>query len=158
MIKFQQPVNSLLQLSFKSFAVRMTGANSALSYNLANAITGIYPDYAIDYSVALMSRGDLPNALNPTATAAAGGLVNFAWTNNAGAGKALATDMAMLVIYCTALNQSVYTTAGGQRGDEAATLNVSMFSGQQVETWIGFFSAEGREVATSIYTGQLTVI
>lgn len=156
--KFQQPVNGLMNQSFKSFAVKMTGANSALSYNIRNVITGTYPDYAIDYSLVLMSRGDLPNALNPAAVAAAGGLVNFSWTNNAGTGKALVTDTAMLVVYCPALQQCVYTMAGNERTDEADSFNVSGFAGQMVQTWIGFFSADGREAATSIFTGQLTIL
>jgi hypothetical protein len=109
--KFQQPVNSLLNASFKSFAVRMTGANSAFSYNIRNAVTGASPDFTIDYSLVLMSRGDLPNALNPAAEAGTAGLVNFTWANNTGAGKAAATDKAMLVIYCPERQQCVYTTS-----------------------------------------------
>ena len=60
-------------LSFRGFAVRMTGTNSAFSYNLKNAITGTYPDYLVDYSLALVSRGDMPNALNPAAVAGTAG-------------------------------------------------------------------------------------
>jgi len=38
--RFQQPLTNLFAISFKSFAVKMTGANSAMSYNLRNGITG----------------------------------------------------------------------------------------------------------------------
>ncbi len=155
--KFQQPLNSLLMLSFKGYAIRMTGANSALSYNIRNAITGLYPDYAIDYSKVLVSRGDLPNALNPTATLGDGNRVDFAWTNNSGAGKASNRDKAMLVIYCPDLQQCVYTTGSAERLEEEDSLIVSGFSGHTVETWIGFFSADGRDTATSIYTGKLVI-
>jgi len=157
MVKFQSTMNNLLNYSFKSYAVKMTGANSALSYNLRNAITGIYPDYLIDYSLALVSRGDLPNAQNQTAVAGAAGVVNYTWTNNAGTGKALDTDTAVLVIYCAARQQCIYLESAAERGDQAGTLTVTNFIGEVVETWIGFFSADGKEVATSIYTGQLTV-
>ncbi len=78
--KFQQPLNSLLLLSFKSYAVKMTGANSALGYNIRNVITGVYPDYAIDYSKVLVSRGDLPNALNPSARPTSIKHHAFLWT------------------------------------------------------------------------------
>lgn len=157
MTKFQQPVNSLLNRSFKSYAIRMTGANSALSYNLRNAVTGFFPDYSIEYSLFLMSRGDLPNALNPTAVAAAGSLVNFAWTSNVGTRKASGTDKAILVIYCPEMRSCVYTTSGAERSAQADSFNVSGYSGKTVETWIGFISEDGREVATSIYTGQLLI-
>ena len=157
MIKFLSTLNSLLMFSFKSYAVRMTGANSALSYNLRNAITGTYPAYDVNYSLALVSRGDLPNAQSPAAVAAAGGVINYTWVNNAGTGKAADDDKAILVVYCKAKQASNYAMSG-DRVDEAGTLDVSAFTGEVVETWIGFFSADGRETATSIYTGQLTVI
>jgi hypothetical protein len=157
MTKFQQPVNSLLNVSFKSYAIRMTGANSALSYNIRNAVKGSFPDYEIDYSLFLMSRGDLPNAQNPTATAAAGSEVNFAWTSNVGTGKASGTDKAILVVYCPEMRSCMYTTSGAERSAESDSLNVSSYSGKTVETWIGFFSENEREVATSIYTGSIVI-
>ena len=158
MMKFIQPLAGLLMLSFRNFAVRMTGTNSAFSYNLKNAIAGIYPDYTIDYSLVLISRGDLPNALNPAGAAGAAGEIVFTWLNNAGTGKAMDTDQFIGVVYCPALQQSVYTTKGSDRSAQTDTLAVSMFSGQVVETWVGFISADGKEIATSIYTGQVTVL
>jgi hypothetical protein len=99
----------------------------------------------------------MPNAINPSAVAAAGGIVNFSWTNNAGAGKAQATDKPVLVVYCTDLQQSIYDI-GADRSVETSALNVAAFSGLKVETWIGFISETGKEVATSIFTGEVTVI
>lgn len=157
MIKFQAPMNGLLNESFRSYAVRMTGANSALSYNIRNAITGVYPDFEIDYSLALVSRGDLPNASNPAAAVAAGSVVNFEWTNNAGTGKAANNDVAVLVVYCPA-KQACAWLESGERQDEAASIAVSGFAGEVVQTWIAFFSADGRETSNSIFTGQFTVL
>lgn len=156
-VRFQQPLANLLAISFKSYAIKMTGANSAMSYNIRNAITGIYPDYVIDYSKALVSRGDMPNATNPAATAAAGGVVNFTWQNNAGSGKAQDTDKAILVAYCPELKQSIYTDAGPERSVESGSLDLSAFSGLQVETWVGFISDDGKITATSVFTGEVTV-
>ena len=92
-----------------------------------------------------------------SAVAGAAGVVNYTWTNNAGTGKALDTDTAVLVIYCAARQQCIYLESAAERGDQAGALTVTNFIGEVVETWIGFFSADGKEVATSIYTGQLTV-
>jgi len=155
--KFQQPLNGLLNESFSSYAVKMTGANSALSYNIRNAVSGIYPSYEINYSLALVSRGDMPNAVSPGTGAVAGGTINFEWTNNAGTGKAAADDVAVMVVYCPSKQNCVYLESG-ERADQAASINVSGFAGEVVETWLFFFSADGRETATSIFTGQLTVL
>jgi uncharacterized protein DUF6266 len=157
-IKFLQPMNALLEISFRKQAVHMTGINSALSFTLKNAVTGVYPAYTISYSLALVSRGDLPNAGAPTASATVAGQVGFAWTDNSGNGKAAASDKAILVVYCPALNQCIFTTAGPLRSAANAVLAVPAFSGQQVQTYIGFISADGRDIASSMFTGQLTVL
>jgi hypothetical protein len=156
-IKFLQPLSNLLAISFKSYAVKMTGGNSAMSYNLRNGITGVYPAFALDYSKILVSRGDMPNAINPAATAAAAGVVNFTWTNNAGSGKATDTDKSILVAYCPELDQSIFTDAAAERSEETAALDLSAFSGLTVETWLGFISETGKDIATSVFTGEVTV-
>lgn len=155
--QFQQPINGLLNQTFTSYAVKMTGANSALGYNLRNAVSGTYPDYAVDYSLFLVSRGDLQNGQNPSATAGGNGLVNFAWTNNAGSGKAQPTDKAILVVCCPELQQFVYTLDGADRSEETASFDVSAFTGKTVQAWIGFTSDTGTSIATSIYMGELTI-
>ncbi len=156
--RFQQPLANLLAISFKSFAVKMTGVNSAMSYNLRNGISGLYPDFVINYSKILISRGDIPNALNPAVTAEAAGVARFAWVNNAGVGRAKESDLSILVAYCPEMQQCIYTDAGPDRSAGVATLDLSAFSGLQVQTWIGFISETAREVATSTFTGVITVL
>ena len=156
-IRFVNKLTGLFAISFRQYANKMTGGNSALSYLIKNAISGTYPGYSIDYSKVLISRGDLPNADNPVAVAAAGSNINFAWTDNTGMGKAASDDTAILVVYCPAMNMALYTTTGATRSDGSQQYNASVFKGKQVVTWVGFISASGREIASSIFTGQLTV-
>lgn len=157
-VKFIQTMAGLVMISFRNYAVKMTGANNAVSYNLKNAITGTAPDFGIDYSLVLISRGDLPNALNPSAAAGAQpGKVTFTWLNNAGVGKSKNDDKALLVVHCPASNQTTYTTGSAARSALTETLDVATFSGETVETYIGFISADGKDIATSIYTGQVVV-
>ena len=49
MIKFLQPLTALLGQTFDSLAVGMSGINKALSYNIQNAITGVFPALTVDY-------------------------------------------------------------------------------------------------------------
>jgi len=156
-MRFVQPLAGLLNVSFRNFAIQMTGINSAFAYSIKNAVTGVYPTFAIDYSLALVSRGDLPNALTPAVTAGAGGVLTYSWTDNSGVGSAKATDQAILVAYCPGLKQAIFTTAGGARSGMVGDLSLTPFSGLQVQTWIGFIAANGRNVATSIFTGEVTV-
>ncbi len=154
-MRFLQPMASLLKVSFEGFAIRKTGINSAFAYNFREAITGTFPDYAIDYSKALVSRGNLPNVLAPSVVSGAGSILTWSWTDNSSA-DAQPTDMVILVAYCPSLRQAIYLN-GGNRSDLTAELNLLSFKGQAVETYIGLFSADGRIAATSIFTGEVTV-
>jgi hypothetical protein len=156
--RFLQPLANLLAKSFRSYAIKMTGINSAMSYNLRRAVMGTYPVFSIDYSKILISRGSLPNGLNPVAESLTAGTVNFSWLSNAGVGKALDSDKSILVAYCPSLQQCVYSDVGPTRSEESALLDLSSFSGLEIQTWIGFISEDEMEVATSIFTGAVTVL
>lgn len=155
-IFFLETMVGLLRITYKNFTTRVTAFNSAMSYHIKYAIDGIYPNYAIDYSLAQVSKGNLPNAIAPVATVS-GTDINFTWTDNSGTGIALATDQAILVAYCAETRQTIYTTTGGERSAGAGLLNVAPMAGQTVETWIGFISEDEKDVATSFYTGSFAL-
>ncbi len=155
-MRFLQPMAGLLKLTFNDFAVQETGINNAFSYNYRNAITGTYPAFTVNYSTALVSRGSLPNVLGPSVVVAAGGVLTFSWTDNSNVGTASGKDVALMVAYCAAL-KSVIFLAAGNRSDMTADLNCSTFSGQVVETYLTFITDDGRTVANSIFTGEVTV-
>lgn len=154
---FLQTLTGLLRLTFSDFAVKMTGINNAMKYNLKTAITGTYPAFQIDYSMALVSRGDLPNVLGPSVTMGTGGIATFAWTDNSGVGIAKASDQAILVAYCPELKQAIYTSAGGRRDLLTGDLDLSPLSGKEVHTYISFVSETKNRTAVSIYTGSIAV-
>lgn len=157
-VDFLKPIMPFINISFHNLAVKMTGFNKAFSVNYKNALMGTYPNFSINYSLAIVSSGDLPNVLAPIATAQTGNSnVKFDWTNNAGVGTSNDDDKVMLVIYCPALQQAIYTTASALRSAGTASLDCSQFSGKAVETWISVASANGTDTAQSIYTGQVSV-
>ena len=84
-------------------------------------------------------------------------MVTFSWTDNSGVGSTKPTDKAILAAYCPAFNQCIYTTGSADRSTLTDSIDLSTFAGQLIETYIGFISADGKSVATSIYTGQVTV-
>ena len=156
MMRFLQPMARLFSISFYDFAIGQTGINSAFKYNFKNAITGVFPDYAIDYSKALVSRGNLPNVLGPSVISGAGSILTWSWTDN-NSSDANPTDQAILVAFCPDLKQAIFTTNGGARTDLTGELNLLTFKGQAVQTYIGFISVDNRKASVSNYTGEVTV-
>jgi hypothetical protein len=157
-LRFLQPMTDFLRVGFKLYANRMTQFNAAMSYNLNNAITGAYPNFMIDYSSALVTRGNLTGAANGAATSPSAGSVEVTWTDNSGSGSAQVTDKSLIVLLNTTRSEAVFTTAGPARDDAAATIPVpSEYSGEDVEVFLGFVSESGTKVANSVYLGSVTV-
>jgi hypothetical protein len=156
-LRFVKSMLGLLRETYKDLAKEMSAFNNAVSYMLKHAITGTAPNIGISYANVLISRGELPNAVAPLAAATPTGGVEFRWTNNAGTGIAHADDKVVLLAYEPLTNSTVYSTNTAMRSNELATLNLAAFHGKTVHTYIGFMSANGKEVANSIYTGEVVV-
>jgi hypothetical protein len=155
--QFLSSMKTLLMISFKDFGKKMTGHNSALSYTLKNAVKGVFPDFEIDYNLARIARGSLPNGSSVAAAATDPGKISFKWTDNTGTGIAKATDKAILVAYHAASKTATYTIGSAVRSAGLSVLDVSGLKGEDVETWIAFISDNGKDVSSSVYTGKLTV-
>jgi len=156
-IRFVQSMGGLIKFTYHNFAQKMTEFNNAVSYVLKNAVSGSFPNFGISYADVLVSRGDLPNATAPSASSSAGSIITFNWASNSGTGIAKDTDKAILVAYEPLSNTTVYSTGSAGRAALTGTLNLSTFSGKNVHTYIGFMSEDGKEIANSIYTGEVVV-
>ncbi|MDX9883166.1 MAG: DUF6266 family protein [Prolixibacteraceae bacterium] len=153
---FLQPISEFVKVGFKGYAIKMTAFNSAMSYNVKNALTGDYPDYE-DYANTLVSRGSLAGALNPTAVSENVGEVSFSWDDNTTEGNANATDKAMLLVLNPTKKEAVFITDGAARSVGTQTLTVpANYSGDDVVCFIAFISLDGT-VSNSKFVGEITV-
>lgn len=155
---FLRPISSLVNIGFKSLAVKQSGFNVATSQIISEAITGIYPNFMIDYSRVLISKGNLTGPWNAVVSTPAPSVLNIAWTNNTGSGTARDTDKAILLVYNPVQSQYVFTLDGADRNGGSDSLNLpDNFSGDTVEVWIAFISADKKTISTSIYAGNIVV-
>lgn len=156
---FLQPVVPYIRIGYKSQAAKQTEFNAAMSYTIKNAITGSYPNYALDYTKIVVSKGGLTQVTGATATWDNNrNEVKIDWTDNSGVGNALATDKAMPFIYNKAKGETIYDTAGATRTTHTQSLTVpNDWEGDKVEVYLGMVSEDGKEVADSIYLGEVTL-
>jgi hypothetical protein len=157
MVKFLQPLSSLVGQTYDISPAEMSGFNKALSDNIRNAITGAFPALAIDYSKVVLSKGALLNVNTVAATSAASGKLAFTWTDNSG-GTVLPTDTAFVAVYSADMNRWIFAQHAAPRNAGTYSLDVTAFSGKAVQTYIGFLSADGQSVSNSLYTGQVNVL
>jgi len=157
-MSFLQPLSQFLKTGFKSFAVKMTGINAAMSYNFHHAVTGAYPNYTVDYPNALVARGNLAPALNPTAASTVAGTIVFTWDDNSGEIGASALDKSLIVVYNPVKHQAVTVNELAERADGTQTVTVpDSFSGDLVQCYMAFIAADGT-VSNSGFAGAVTVL
>jgi hypothetical protein len=155
-LEFLQPNKDFINVGYKSFAIKQTAFNAAMSYVLNNAIIGVSPDFSVDYSSALLSKGILSKALNPTADLSTAGQVSFSWDDNSTENNAKPTDRSMLLVYNPIKNESTYQLAGADRiaGTDVLTIP-NTYAGDTVELFMAFVALDGK-VSNSSYIGSET--
>ena len=146
---------TLLNITFKNIAIRMTGFNKAYSYNVKNAITGQFPNLTIDYSMVLMSRGDLPGTESVRFISPESGLLEFNWADNSGKGLARETDKVFIAIHSEKNMNWIHKINVANRNAGAVKLNIPQFKGERVHGYLGFISEDEKEVSDSRYLGAL---
>ena len=158
-LNFLQPNVPYIRIGYKSQAAKQTEFNAAMSYIVKNAITGTSPNYALDYTKVMVSRGGLTQVTDAAASwAAATSKLTVTWTDNSGVGTALATDKAMPFVYNKDKNETIYNTEGATRTTHTMDITVpSNWVGDKVEVYLGMVSEDGALVADSIYLGEKTL-
>lgn len=155
---FIKCVRQYLKTGFKNWAIQMTPANAAFSYNIKNAVLGSYPNYSINYPVALVSCGGIAPAFNQAASSTVAGTVLFTWTDNSDEMGAAVTDKTLLLIYNPVKRQSVSFSELAARPDTTQAVTVPhSFSGDIVHCYIAFTDQNAVDVSNSMYAGAITV-
>jgi hypothetical protein len=157
--QFLAPLKKIISAYFGAAQGVKSRRNLAMSFHITEAVTGIYPNFVIDYTKVVITKGELANVEQPAAVPVAGAAIDFSWTDNSGQGLAKPDDT-VLVAVCNPdrslfeiREQAAVRTAGTYALQLPAT-----WAGENVECWLSIASAEGEKVATSVYLGTLLLL
>ena len=157
-MEFLTPIKDYIRVGYKTYAVKKSAFNAAVSYVVKNAVGGSYPDIEINYPRALVSRGDLTPPKDVAATVSKH-CVTITWTDNSAEGSADASDLSMPLAYNVSKGQTVFEIAATTRSSQSVVLPLlSNWLGDTIQLYLGFISEDGTEVANSVYLGSETVI
>lgn len=155
-LQFLRPFLNYLRIGFASQAQKMSAFNAAMKKNLADAVKGVYPALEIDFSKVVLTVGTLPNANNITVTSVLPGKVDVNWVDNSGEAGALATDTAMIAIYCPLLQKVVTSYEGATRVTGKQTITVpDLFIGSECQVYLSF--SNDKAISNSEYAGVIAV-
>ncbi|WP_316817983.1 DUF6266 family protein [Pedobacter nyackensis] len=134
--------------------------NDAVAYHLKNAVTGVAPNFTLDYTKFSFSKGKLSVPSVSTVDTAAPASVDFNWSLDGADNKYKdATDVINVLAYNPTKNQFVSLKAAAPR----SALNYSLplpldFVGDSVHCFFSFTSTKKKKLhSRSVYIGLLPV-
>jgi hypothetical protein len=150
-------LNPILKVGFKNIAGSgQSTFSAAMAYNIANAVTGDYPDFEIDYPKLKLAAGPLYPANSASAVSGPGSL-DFTWDSEP-VNNAKVTDRVMVIASNVSKGFALYDMDFAARADGSASMLMpDAWAGDEVETYMLFASEDGTLVSDSLYTGRVTV-
>lgn len=135
-----------------------TARIAAVEYNLKNAVMGVSPNREIDYSKLTFSLGSLPGAQNMKVSNSIADphFLSFSWEKDVNNKEAKDTDLISFMVYCPALGRHSGALKSIERSELTCDFPIPyIFTGQEIECYAYFTSADGEKVSDSQYAGNL---
>jgi hypothetical protein len=158
---FLARIGSIIDLGFGSGNGATSPMNEAVSYHLREAITGVAPNFTIDYTKLKMNSGKLLLAESIEIVSDTAAQLEFNWLNIAPDGKYKdATDVANLMVYNPVKDSLVILTGAAPRSGLTYILQLpGDYSGDEVHAYISFSSVINKKlVSRSFYIGLFPIV
>ena len=158
-MRFLLPATPLVRIGFgQKKADKATAGNMALQANLQLALTGDYPDYALDYSKVRISDGFFLAGGAPTALVDAGNL-EVTWDPTLSSlYDTREDDKVYILVYQPTIDEFLTAPEPPLRGDGSVSIALpNHFLGAAAHVWIFFADRKNVKVSKSSYLGELVL-
>ena len=160
LMRFLLPINFFLRIGFgRKNAEKLTPINAAFQFNLDKAITGVYPNYALDYAKMSIADGGLYGG-GTVAVAHDAGELTFSWSPEESATfETFADDLVFVLAYHPEKDEFISATAPSTRADGTVTFTVpDHLTTGSVHTWMFLSNRSKTKVSKSVYLGEVQLI
>ncbi|SKB64196.1 DUF6266 family protein [Daejeonella lutea] len=156
-IDFFDIVFYLIDACYQLLKKRKNAGRAAIE-NLANALTGKFPDVSLDFSKVNILGGSLASPCATMHQNYGSSKLSFSWSRCTQC-NSNESDELMAMIYCPERHEFwCEQNLGITRGDRFCTLDVPMeFDNKQVHVWLAYRTADGRENSNSSYMGEVLI-
>jgi len=164
--RFNRAHLNLIRIGFRAYTKNMTAVNAAMSYNMANAVTGTWPNLEIDFSKVMISMGTLAPVSGVTALSEASASVSLGWASGLQSANGRGSDQVIVSLYDKLSGEVVFFLACASRQEESVSLSLpANWSGRTAEVFVFLISLEGTGLAASresvsntVYAGSVTIM
>ena len=157
---FLKPLISVIRVGYQSYrGTPVTPLNAAVSDLISFGLTGVSPNFTVDYGRVVYSKGELSEPWSPEVDSAVSGEVTINWAASPVSALAQPTDQLTVVVYNPEKGKYVYLANAAIRSALTFDLTMPMdFSGDTVHCYLFFVSANGKKVSSSTYVGSVPLI
>ena len=129
--------------------------NLAVKHNKPQALTGYYPEVAVDFSKLLVSYGNVPQPVDAKAELVPEGL-KFTWDVTNQSFSPSSIDQVMMLAYFPERGTMAFNTSGAKRdtGFDLLPLN-ALQKNYIMEVYIAFRADDRNDVSESLYLGRI---
>lgn len=160
-MKIVSTLSEVLQTGFQSFTGLVSPRNAAMSYNLKHAITGVSPNFTVDYEKVRISKGTLQSGSELELVDLGARKFQITWDlancEIRAKDKIRETDICNAIFYSE--DREIFQESA-EILRSAKTLETTIskyFSGLYVHVFVFFVSADGKLVSNSQYLGKVLI-
>lgn len=149
------PFHAYVSIGFLHLSKVKSEINLAFSEVFHHAVVGVYPDFSVDYSKVVLSRGVLGGLVGSEMVLVAPDRLRVSWSDNPGR-LAAWDDQVMLVVYCPELGITDGFVGGAKRADRACEFRFNeKMVGRVLQVYISVTSFNRKRIADSFYLGEI---
>lgn len=151
--KLLRPINGFINLGFMFEIIGTTHNqhNVATSNNMLQAIKGSYPDFEVEYSKVIVSKGKLPAARAATAIVTEVN-ITIGWEYDNNQDFSLRSDRLMALFFYPKTNSAIYFLSGAERSAGTQIFDIPAYESEgRPEIYISFFAEDRLSVSDSIW-------
>jgi hypothetical protein len=160
MTAFLKRLGSIIKLGFQHAPSNQSAMNAAVAYNISKAITGVLPDFSINFAKLRFSEGVLAEANEAEILIDTAGTIKFKWlADPLGTENSDPTDKVTFVVYNPDKDKLVVLSGAVARSALQYSLLVpGDFSGDTVECWMSLVRADKKLVSNTQYIGPFLLL
>jgi hypothetical protein len=159
MVELSRMFLPFIRIGFKQASIGMSEFNTFMKSNIKNVISGTYPDYTIDFTKLVVSKGTLTGPDGAETSAENDKKIAVTWSDNTGYGDAHETDKAMVLVINYDKKGVKSDVLSATREDEICEVTVpDSWVGDTVHVFLSFMNADETKVANSVYLDSIVVL
>ena len=157
--KLNKPLNPFFKAGFHELAIHKSEINVAFSRASKNVVSGIYPNFQVDYSEITISAGRLAQLDEVEMLQTHSQILDIAWTSEYWRNHGAYDDQVMVAILCPEIDVADGFIGATDRSDQKCTIKFSSkFIGKEIAVYIGLYSLNRRLASDSQFLGKFIAI